>query len=85
MTFLIPSAVILCVLFLKLSLISIIFFCNYFRIVGRAAFTGNHQWILSNNYSGDAHPPEVYNKISSSGLTKTEFDVNQDVKFLTFG
>jgi hypothetical protein len=61
------------------------FFCNYFRIVGRAAFTGNHQWILSNNYSGDAHPPEVYNKISSSGLTKSEFDVNQDVKFLTFG
>lgn len=32
-------------------------------IVGRAAFTGNHQWILSNNYTGDAHPPEVLNEV----------------------
>ncbi|KAF3439470.1 hypothetical protein FNV43_RR17748 [Rhamnella rubrinervis] len=32
-------------------------------IVGRAAFTGNHQWILSNNYSKDAHPPEVLNEM----------------------
>lgn len=30
-----------------------------FRIIGRAAFTGNHQWILSSSYNGDAYPPEV--------------------------
>lgn len=35
------------------------YFLVLFRIVGRAAFTGNHQWILSNNYSRDVHPPEV--------------------------
>ncbi|KAL4345480.1 hypothetical protein AHAS_Ahas11G0282600 [Arachis hypogaea] len=29
-------------------------------IIGRAAFTGNHQWILFNNFSRDAYPPEVY-------------------------
>ncbi|XP_062087129.1 transcription factor LHW-like isoform X2 [Humulus lupulus] len=28
-------------------------------IVGRAAFTGNHQWILSNSYDKYVHPPEV--------------------------
>ncbi|CAL9000308.1 unnamed protein product [Prunus brigantina] len=32
-------------------------------IVGRAAFTGNHQWILSSNYTKDAHPPEVLNEM----------------------
>ncbi|KAM0996978.1 hypothetical protein ACFX2C_006917 [Malus domestica] len=32
-------------------------------IVGRAAFTGNHQWILSGNYTKDAHPPEVLNEM----------------------
>ncbi|KAH7541816.1 transcription factor LHW [Ziziphus jujuba] len=32
-------------------------------MVGRAAFTGHHQWILSNNYSKDAHPPEVLNEM----------------------
>ncbi|XP_050368671.1 transcription factor LHW isoform X2 [Argentina anserina] len=32
-------------------------------IVGRAAFTGNHQWILSRNYSIYAHPPEVLNEM----------------------
>lgn len=32
-------------------------------IVGRAAFTGNHQWILSSNYSKYAHPPEVLNEM----------------------
>ncbi|XWS28510.1 hypothetical protein CRYUN_Cryun25bG0075800 [Craigia yunnanensis] len=31
-------------------------------LVGRAAFTGNHQWILANNYITDAHPPEVLNE-----------------------
>lgn len=30
-----------------------------FRIIGRAAFTGNHLWILSSSYNGDAYPPEV--------------------------
>jgi hypothetical protein len=33
--------------------------CYFSRIVGRVAFTGNHEWILANNYSKDAHPPEV--------------------------
>ncbi|KAH8499351.1 hypothetical protein H0E87_018032 [Populus deltoides] len=28
----------------------------------RAAFTGNHEWILANNYCKDAHPPEVLNE-----------------------
>ncbi|KAK8336374.1 hypothetical protein V6Z12_A09G116300 [Gossypium hirsutum] len=32
-------------------------------LVGRAAFTGNHQWILANNYVADAHPPEVLNEV----------------------
>ncbi|CAI0544000.1 unnamed protein product [Linum tenue] len=32
-------------------------------IVGRAAFTGNHDWILANNYTGHSHPPEVVNEI----------------------
>ncbi|KAM1807325.1 hypothetical protein ACFX11_030358 [Malus domestica] len=32
-------------------------------IVGRAAFTGNHQWIVSGNYRKDAHPPEVLNEM----------------------
>ncbi|CAL1367373.1 unnamed protein product [Linum trigynum] len=32
-------------------------------IVGRAAFTGNHDWILSNNYTGHSHPPQVVNEI----------------------
>ncbi|KAE8691738.1 Transcription factor LHW [Hibiscus syriacus] len=32
-------------------------------LVGRAAFTGNHQWILANNYITDAHPPEVLNEL----------------------
>ncbi|KOM37715.1 hypothetical protein LR48_Vigan03g109700 [Vigna angularis] len=29
------------------------------RMVGRATFTGNYQWILMNNFSGDAYPPEI--------------------------
>ncbi|KAJ4724882.1 transcription factor LHW [Melia azedarach] len=32
-------------------------------LVGRAAFTGNHQWFLANNHIGDAHPPEVHNEV----------------------
>ncbi|XP_057455909.1 transcription factor LHW isoform X2 [Lotus japonicus] len=28
-------------------------------ILGRAAFTGNHQWILFNNFTSDAYPPDV--------------------------
>ncbi|KAK3408295.1 transcription factor LHW isoform X2 [Eucalyptus grandis] len=31
-------------------------------IIGRAAFTGNHLWILSSSYNGDAYPPEVQNE-----------------------
>ncbi|XP_065865967.1 transcription factor LHW isoform X2 [Euphorbia lathyris] len=42
-------------------------------IVGRAAFTGNHEWILAKNYIGDAHPPEVLGEIRDqfSGGMKT--------------
>ncbi|KAJ7948064.1 Transcription factor LHW [Quillaja saponaria] len=32
-------------------------------IVGRAAFTGNHQWILLNNCSRDGHPTEVFGEV----------------------
>ncbi|KAL4296608.1 hypothetical protein GQ457_12G027140 [Hibiscus cannabinus] len=32
-------------------------------LVGRAAFTGNHQWFLANNYITDAQPPEVINEV----------------------
>ncbi|KAJ0020104.1 hypothetical protein Pint_31748 [Pistacia integerrima] len=32
-------------------------------IVGRAAFTGNHQWILANNHIREAHPLEVQNEV----------------------
>ncbi|XP_030522400.2 transcription factor LHW-like isoform X2 [Rhodamnia argentea] len=32
-------------------------------IIGRAAFTGNHQWILSSSYNGDAYPPEVQHEM----------------------
>ncbi|XP_057953204.1 transcription factor LHW-like [Malania oleifera] len=32
-------------------------------IVGRAVFTGNHQWILSENYITDAHSREVLNEL----------------------
>ncbi|XVF19628.1 hypothetical protein REPUB_Repub11eG0126900 [Reevesia pubescens] len=32
-------------------------------LVGRAAFTGNHQWILANNCMTDAQPPEVLNEV----------------------
>uniref|UniRef100_A0A5B6YGP3 Putative transcription factor LHW-like isoform X1 n=1 Tax=Davidia involucrata TaxID=16924 RepID=A0A5B6YGP3_DAVIN len=32
-------------------------------VVGRAAFTGNHQWILSENYTREAHPPEVLSEV----------------------
>ncbi|XP_022861755.1 transcription factor LHW-like [Olea europaea var. sylvestris] len=28
-------------------------------LIGRAAFTGNHQWILSESFTGEAHPTEV--------------------------
>ncbi|TXG73530.1 hypothetical protein EZV62_002109 [Acer yangbiense] len=40
-------------------------------IVGRAAFTGNHQWILANNHIRDSHPPEIQNEVQfqfSSGM-----------------
>ncbi|CAN4099018.1 unnamed protein product [Withania somnifera] len=32
-------------------------------LIGRAAVTGNHQWILSKGLNRDAHPPEVLNEI----------------------
>lgn len=32
-------------------------------LVGRAAFTGNHQWVLSENYKREAHPPEVLKEV----------------------
>ncbi|KAK8479090.1 hypothetical protein V6N13_063314 [Hibiscus sabdariffa] len=32
-------------------------------LVGRAAFTGKHQWILAKDYITDAHPPEVLNEV----------------------
>ncbi|CAN0923429.1 Transcription factor LHW [Linum grandiflorum] len=32
-------------------------------IVGRAAFTGNHDWVNANSYTGHSHPPEVINEI----------------------
>ncbi|XP_071931311.1 transcription factor LHW-like isoform X2 [Coffea arabica] len=32
-------------------------------LVGRAAFTGSHQWILSENYRRDAHPLEVLKEV----------------------
>ncbi|XP_011088969.1 transcription factor LHW isoform X1 [Sesamum indicum] len=33
-------------------------------LVGRVAFTGNHQWILSENYCKEAHPPEVLKEVN---------------------
>lgn len=33
-------------------------------LVGRAAFTGNYQWILSQNCSKESHPPEVLNELN---------------------
>ncbi|KAH6814754.1 transcription factor-like protein [Perilla frutescens var. frutescens] len=32
-------------------------------LVGRVAFTGNHQWILSENYYRETHPPEVLKEV----------------------
>ncbi|KAI5667005.1 hypothetical protein M9H77_16858 [Catharanthus roseus] len=32
-------------------------------LIGRAAFTGNHQWILSENYKREAYPPEVLKEV----------------------
>ncbi|XP_057749182.1 transcription factor LHW-like [Arachis stenosperma] len=32
-------------------------------IIGRAAFTGNYQWILLNNFTRNAYPPEVYTEV----------------------
>ncbi|KAL6499721.1 hypothetical protein OROGR_027631 [Orobanche gracilis] len=32
-------------------------------LVGRAAFAGNYQWILSENYYRESHPPEVLKEI----------------------
>lgn len=35
------------------------FLLFFFRLVGRAAFTGKHQWILANSYMTDSQPAEV--------------------------
>ena len=44
------------------------------RIIGRAAFTDNHQWILLNNFSRDAYPPEVLSWFSAvSGAIRVLF------------
>ncbi|KAL8501066.1 hypothetical protein ACS0TY_020585 [Phlomoides rotata] len=32
-------------------------------LVGRVAFTGNHQWILSETFFAEAHPPEVLKEL----------------------
>ncbi|KAG2308383.1 hypothetical protein Bca52824_028131 [Brassica carinata] len=32
-------------------------------LVGRAAFTGHHQWLLANSFNRDIHPPEVINEM----------------------
>ncbi|XP_022891825.1 uncharacterized protein LOC111406669 [Olea europaea var. sylvestris] len=32
-------------------------------LVGRAAFTGNHQWILSENCTREGHPPQVLREL----------------------
>ncbi|KAL2506956.1 Transcription factor LHW [Forsythia ovata] len=32
-------------------------------LIGRSAFTGNHQWILSESFSGEAHLPEVLKEV----------------------
>ena len=32
-------------------------------LVGRAAFTGHHQWLLANTFNRDVHPPEVINEM----------------------
>ncbi|KAK4441331.1 Transcription factor LHW [Sesamum alatum] len=32
-------------------------------LVGRVAFTGNHQWILSENYCKEAYPPEAQKEV----------------------
>ncbi|KAJ4903096.1 Transcription factor LHW [Raphanus sativus] len=32
-------------------------------LVGRAAFTGHHQWIQVNSFNRDLHPPEVINEM----------------------
>lgn len=48
------------------DVVVLICICNIFdRLVGRAAFTGNHLWILSENYAGETHPSEVYYRMAS--------------------
>ncbi|KAL9322622.1 hypothetical protein ACSQ67_010675 [Phaseolus vulgaris] len=32
-------------------------------MIGRAAFTGNHQWILLNSFTKDVNPPELYPEV----------------------
>uniref|UniRef100_A0A2P2JLL4 Transcription factor LHW-like isoform X1 n=1 Tax=Rhizophora mucronata TaxID=61149 RepID=A0A2P2JLL4_RHIMU len=37
-------------------------------LVGRAAFTGNPEWILAGKYNADVHPPEVSNEVHQQFL-----------------
>jgi len=46
--------------------IQVLFFFPLFSIVGRAAFTGSHQWILLNNFTKDAYPPQVWSWLSAA-------------------
>ncbi|KAK7261166.1 hypothetical protein RIF29_27471 [Crotalaria pallida] len=38
-------------------------------VIGRAAFTGNHQWILLDNFTRDAYPPEVFAELHHQFLS----------------
>lgn len=49
-------------------MIYFILFYLWFRMVGRAAFTGNHQWILSETYTKETHPPEVIESFLHTGF-----------------
>lgn len=43
------------------------------RILGRAAFTGNHQWILLNNFIKDVYPREVWSFDDLLQVVREEF------------
>ncbi|XP_017431260.1 uncharacterized protein LOC108338716 [Vigna angularis] len=57
-------------------------------MVGRATFTGNYQWILMNNFSGDAYPPEVYSELHyqfSAGMQVTSSQLERKWRDLISG
>ena len=45
-----------------------IFAILFARLVGRAAFTGNYLWILSENCAKETHPPEVYHRVTCASM-----------------